>query len=53
METIIVILIVGAAVIYSIRNFVKKPKGTDSCNGGCTCETTCESNGATCDALKK
>jgi len=38
-ETIIVILIIGAAAIYCLRNFTKKLKRVDDCHCVCSCET--------------
>ncbi|MBW2218950.1 MAG: FeoB-associated Cys-rich membrane protein [Deltaproteobacteria bacterium] len=49
METLIVILIVGAAAVYCVKSFIKKYKGEDNCNCGCKCESC----GTSCDALKK
>ena len=49
METAIVLLIVGAAVIYFLRNVVKTYKG----EGGCNCGKTCESSGSNCSKFKE
>ncbi len=45
METFIVILIVGVAAVYCIRNVIKRFKGESSCTGNCSCgsgKTNCE-----------
>ncbi len=39
MEILIVILIVSAAVIYSVKNFIKKYKNLNNCNCCCSCIT--------------
>lgn len=49
METIIVILIVGAAVLYCARHFRNKFKGQRNCN----CENSCESGWLNCDKFKE
>ncbi|MCF8068584.1 MAG: FeoB-associated Cys-rich membrane protein [Desulfobacterales bacterium] len=47
METTIVILIVGAAVIYCGKNTIKKFKGKSAC----ACEGTCCSGETNCGIL--
>jgi FeoB-associated Cys-rich membrane protein len=49
METIIVISIVAAAVVYCLRNFVKKFKG----EGDCHCVSgSCKGSVAKCDSSR-
>ena len=37
METLIVILIVSTAVIYCVKNLIKKYKNLNNCNCICSC----------------
>lgn len=37
MEILIVILIVSTAVIYCVKNFIKKYKNLNNCNCSCSC----------------
>ncbi len=37
MEILIVILVVGVAVFYAVKNFIKKYKAGSCCGSDCSC----------------
>ncbi len=50
METFIVILIVGVAVIYAVKSFTKKYRDGSSCRGY---DCSCSMNDKACQDLNK